>query len=604
MKEYMRLFKFLKPHAGLFGIASFFMLLSALFDGLSLTMLLPLADKVLTNKPIVLPAKLPPVMASLIDSINNMASLVLLNYLAVAIVILFVLKGFILFLQGYLMNDVSQRIVTDLRCQLYAKMQNLSLDYFSRQRGGELMSRITNDVMQIGTAISSGLVDIIYQSLQVVVFAGLIFFIHIRLAVVALVILPLISLPMIKVSKTLKKIFKRSQEKMADINSILYETILGARVVKAFNAEEYEKEKFNAVNRDAYKLYMKSTKRVLMAGPITEVIGVFAAVFVFWWQGREVVAGRISFGVLGVSLAALLSMIRPFRRLSQVNGLLQQAIASSNRIYEVLDTQPSVKEKKDAAELKAFTGSIVFEHVSFNYGANEVLKDINLTVKAGEVVAIVGPSGAGKTTLLDLIPRFYDPVRGRMLIDGRDLRDFSFRSLRRQIAIVTQETILFNDTVKANIAYGLAGIEHGDIERAARLAHIHEVITRLPQGYDTYIGDRGTKLSGGERQRMAIARALLKNAPILILDEATSQLDTESERLVQEALNQLMAGRTVFVIAHRLSTVRNTGRIAVLNAGRIVETGSHDELLKLKDGLYKKLYLNQGMMVESADPNC
>lgn len=600
MNEYKRLLGFLKPQAGLFGLASLFMLLSALFDGLSLTMLLPLADKVLTNKQIVLPAKLPPFLTGFVDKINSMPSAALLDYLAVAIVILFVLKGIFLFLQGYFMNDVSQRVVTDLRCKLYAKMQNLSLDYFSHQRGGEMMSRVTNDVIQVGSVISSGLIDLIYQSLQVVVFAGLIFVIHIRLAFVALVILPLISFPIVKISKTLKKIFKRSQEKMADINSILYETILGARVVKAFNAEDYEQAKFNTVNRDYYKLYMKSTKRVLLSGPVTEIIAVCAAVFVFRWQGREVLAGKISFGVLALSLAALLSMVRPFRRLSQVNGLLQQAIASGNRIAEVLDKEPTVKEKTVTLALKHFRQEIVFTNVSFSYGANEVLRDVNLTARAGEVTALVGPSGAGKTTLLDMIPRFYDPEKGSIMIDGIDIKDFSLKSLRKHIAIVTQETILFNDSVRSNIAYGLPDARQEDIERAAKLAYIHDVITQLPQGYETFIGDRGTKLSGGERQRLAIARALLKNAPILILDEATSQLDTQSERLVQEALNQLMAGRTVFVIAHRLSTVRNATRIAVLNAGKIVELGTHDELLRKDKGLYKKLYLIQGSQLEQA----
>jgi subfamily B ATP-binding cassette protein MsbA len=393
MKDYFRLLKFLKPHGTLFGIATLTMLLSAVFDGVTLTMLLPLADKVLTNKRVVLPARLPSFLTDIVDKINNTAPQALLNYLAVTLVILFVFKGIFLFLQGYLMNDVSQRVVTDLRCKLYAKMQNLSLDYFSHQRGGELMSRITNDVIQVGTVISSGLVDLIYQSLQVVVFASLILFIHVRLAIVALIILPLISFPIVKISKVLKKIFKRGQEKMADINSILYETILGARVVKAFNAEAYEQAKFNAANRDYYKLYMKSTKRVLMSGPLVETIAMFAAVFVFVWQGREVISGRISFGVLGVSLAALLSMVRPFRRLSQVNGMIQLAIASSVRIHEVLDSEPTVKERTDARVLDGFRESLVFDDVWFSYGANEVLKGISFKVRVGEVMAIVGPSG-------------------------------------------------------------------------------------------------------------------------------------------------------------------------------------------------------------------
>jgi ATP-binding cassette, subfamily B, bacterial MsbA len=598
MNEYKRLFRFLKPQAGLFALASLFMLLSAFFDGLSLTMIVPLADKILNNKRIVLPAQVPLFVSDLINKINAMSQETLLTYLGVTLIVLCILKGVVLFLQGYLMNDVSQRVVTDLRCRLYAKIQDLSLDYFSHQRGGELMSRITNDVLQVGTVISSGLVDLIYQSLQVVVFAGIIMFIYIKLALVAIMILPVISWSIVTISKTLKKIFRRSQEKMADINSILYETILGARVVKAFNAEHYEKARFDTVNQDAYKLYMKSTKRVLLSGPVTELIGWVAGVFVLEWQGREVIAGKISFGVLALSLAALLSMLRPFRRLSQVNGLLQQGIASSNRIYEVLDTQPTVKERENPLGLAPFRDSIVFDKVSFSYGANEVLKNINLEIKAGEVTAIVGPSGAGKTTLLDLVPRFSDPSKGKIMIDGTDLREVSLRSLRQQIAIVTQETILFNDSVRANIAYGLPAVKQADVERAARQAHIHDVIIQLPQGYETFIGERGTKLSGGERQRLAIARALLKNAPILILDEATSQLDTESERLVQKALNHLIAGRTVFVIAHRLSTVRNTGRIIVLNEGRIVEMGSHDELLKKQNGLYKRLYLNQGSQAD------
>ena len=598
MSEYKRLFKFMKPHMGLFSIASVFMVFSALFDGVSLTMILPLSDKILTGKKIILPAKLPSAVTGMVDALNNIAPAILLNYMIIAVIVLFVLKGWFFFMQGYLMNDVSQRVVSDLRSKLYAKLQTLSLDYFSARRGGELMSRITNDVEQIGNTISYGMVDLIYQSVQVVVFASLIFFIHTQLAIMALFLLPLICIPMIKVGKVLKKISYRSQEKMADINCILYETILGVRVVKAFNCESYEQEKFDRANHEFYKLFMKSSKRTLLLGPITEIIGICAAAFVLLWQGKQVIEGKISFGVLFVALAALLSMVRPFKKLSQLNGMVQQAVAASSRVYEILDTVPTVKEKDQPAIMPLFRDRIIFEHVNFSYGLTQVLKGINLDVKCGEIVAIVGPSGAGKTTLLDLIPRFYDPEKGRVIIDGRDIRDFSLKSLRQNIAIVTQETILFNDTVRANIAYGLTGVLQADIEKAAVQAHVHDVITRLPAGYDTFIGDRGTKLSGGERQRIAIARALLKNAPILILDEATSQLDSESERLVQAALNKLMEGRTVFIIAHRLSTVRNTSRIAVLNNGKIVELGTHDQLLKNDDGLYKKLYQNQSAHVE------
>jgi len=376
---------------------------------------------------------------------------------------------------------------------------------------------------------------------------------------------------------------------MADINSLLYETIIGARIVKAFNMEGYEIDKFNQVNRDYYRISMKSIKRTLLLGPATEFLGALAGIFVFFWGGREVIAGRLSFGVFGLFLGSLLSLIRPFKKLSQVNSLNQQATAAGVRIYEVLDTLTTVLERLKASELVGVKNSITFENVGFNYGNQKILEDINLEVRKGEVVAIVGPSGVGKTTFVDLIPRFYDPIKGRVLIDGVDIRDFSLKSLRQQIGIVTQETILFNDTIKANIAYGEPKATQEDIEKASQSAHANDFIKHLPLGYDTVIGDRGMKLSGGERQRIAIARALLKNPPILILDEATSQLDLESERIVQEALNMLMQGRTVFLVAHRLFTVRNAQRIVVLNEGRIVEQGSHTTLIN-KEGLYKRLY--------------
>jgi subfamily B ATP-binding cassette protein MsbA len=317
-----------------------------------------------------------------------------------------------------------------------------------------------------------------------------------------------------------------------------------------------------------------------------------AGIVVFLWGGREVIAGKISFGVFGLFLGSLLSLIRPFKKLSGVNSLNQQAIAAGIRIYEVLDMSPTVKEKLAALELTGFKNSIVFEDVWFNYADQQILKGINLEVKKGSILAVVGPSGVGKTTLVDLIPRFYDPQKGRVLIDGQDIKEASLESLRQQIGIVTQETILFNDTIRANIAYGKLNASDKEIEQAAIGAYAHDFIQLLPLRYNTLIGDRGMKLSGGERQRIAIARALLKNPPILILDEATSQLDTESERIVQGVLDRLIQGRTVFIVAHRLSTIRNAQRIVVLDKGRIVEQGSHSELIS-KDGLYKRLYQMQ-----------
>lgn len=589
MREYLRLLKFGRPYLAKFFLATICMGFSALFDGVQLAMIVPVADKVLSNKKIIIPAKLPLFLANFVESINNTAPAVLLNYIALGVILLFFFKGIFGFLQSYFMSDIGQLVVRDIRNSLYVKLQSLSLDYFTHKRGGELMSRITNDVKLVENAVSYGSTDLVYQTLQVIIFLCLTFLIYFKLALISFILVPFIAFPIINVGKVLRKLSKRSQEKMADINSLLYETIIGTRIVKAFNMEDYEIKKFNQVNHDYYKISMKSIKRLLFVGPTTEFLGCIAGIVVFFWGGKEVIAGKLSFGVFGLFLGSLLSLIRPFKKLSQVHSLNEQAVAASNRIHEVLDTLPSVKESTRAIELADFNKSVIFENVWFNYGENEVLKQVNLEIKKGQVLAVVGPSGVGKSTLLDLIPRFYDPKKGRILIDGIDINEATLKSLRQQIGIVTQETILFNDTIRANIAYGRPDTSQQEIEQAAIQAHAHDFIKHLPHGYDTIIGDRGMKLSGGERQRIAIARALLKNPPILILDEATSQLDTESERIVQEALDKLMYGRTVFVIAHRLSTIRNADRIVVLEKGMIAQEGSHSDLLS-KEGLYKKLY--------------
>ncbi|MCX5694204.1 MAG: ABC transporter ATP-binding protein [Candidatus Omnitrophica bacterium] len=592
MKDYLKLLQFVKPYKWLFFVAIVCMGFSAVFDGVSLAMMVPLADKVLTNKKIIIPTKLPDFMTSFVDKINNTPPEILLNYMVVVVLFLFLFKGIFGFFQSYFMSDIGQRVVRDIKSQLYAKIQSLSLNYFTHKRGGELMSRITNDVRLVENAVSYGSTDLIYQSLQVVIFAAVIFFIYFKMALVSFVFLPLISFPIIKVGKALRKLSKRSQEKIADTNSLLYETIMGARVVKAFNMEEYEVNKFNRVNADYYKICMKTIKRTLLLNHSTEFLGVVAGVLVFFWGGREVITGRLSFGVFGLFLGSLLSLIRPFKKLSQVNVLNQQAMAASERIHEVLETEASVKESLSAKVLSGFNKSIKFSNICFSYADAQILKGVNLDIEYGQMLAIVGPSGSGKSTLVDLIPRFYDPQSGEILIDGVNIREFSLKSLRSQIGIVNQETMLFNDTIRSNIAYGKPNASFAQIEEAAKRAHAHDFILNCPQGYDTIIGDRGVMISGGERQRIAIARALLKDAPILILDEATSQLDSTSERIVQEALDRLVTGRTVFMIAHRLSTVRNANRIVVLDKGMIVEQGTHSQLLE-KGGLYKRLYTAQ-----------
>lgn len=593
MKDYRRLFSFSKPYYKALIMSGIFMAVVTFFDMFRLGAIVPVIDRIFTNKPIVFnQGKLPLFIENFLNYLNTIPPLKVLYLILIVMPIALLIRAIFEFWQGYIMSDVGQKVIRDVRDKVYGKLQILSLDYFTQRRSGELVSRITNDVRLIENAVSYALTDLIYQSFQVICFGVMIFLINWRLAFIAIVVLPIVAVPMILVGKVLRKLSKKSQEKIADINSLLVETFTGVRIVRAFCSEGRELDKFKKQNNEYYRLAMKSIKRTLVLGNSTELIGVAMALYIIYFSGRQVISGELSFGAFTLFMATLLSLIKPFKKLSQVNSIMEQALAASTRIYEVLDAVPSVKEDRMPPALPEFKGQIKFDNVTFGYLEKDILKEIDLEIKKGEVLAIVGPSGTGKTTLVDLIPRFYDPKSGRVLIDGWDIRDVSLRSLRQQIGIVTQEIILFNDTIRANIAYGNPDASQEEVERAAVLAHAHDFIVKSAQGYATIIGDRGAKLSGGERQRLAIARALLKNPPILILDEATSQLDSESERIVQEALDTLMQGRTVFVIAHRLSTVRNASTIIVLNKGKIVEKGHHTQLLA-QDGLYKKLYQMQ-----------
>jgi len=571
------------------------MFFSTIFSGVSMSMIVPLVDKVFTNQKIILTTqKLPLFLENFLDKLNFIPQLQMLYFLVLAALVFEFLKGLSLFSQGYLMSNLGQNVVKDVRFSLYRKLQELSLDFYSQKRSGELTSRITNDVRMIENAVSYGVTDIIFQSFQAIMFVFLIFFIHWRLALVSFIMVPLVVIPVVKIGRTLRKLSKKSQEKIADISSLLFETILGVRIVKAFCMEKYETARFGTQNRDYYKITMKTIKRNLSLSFLTEFVGVLVGVFVMYWGAREVIAGKLSAGVFFLFIGSLFSLIRPFKKLSQVNAITQQALAANTRIYEILDCEPSIQDKPDALALTSIRDSIKLENVWLRYDQEgpDVLKEINLNIKVGELIAVVGPTGAGKTTLVNLIPRFYDPAKGRIIIDGVDAKELKLESLRSKVGMVTQETILFNDTVRANIAYGHLEANHAQIREAAHKAFADDFINKLPSGYDTVIGDRGFKLSGGEKQRLAIARAILKNPPILILDEATSQLDSESERLVQQALDILMRDRTVFCIAHRLSTVRKANRIVVLNKGRIVELGTHEDLLK-QAGLYKRLHDTQ-----------
>ena len=590
MQEYRKLFRFARPYYGRLVLSGVFMGIVTLFDVFRLSTIVPIIDRVFTNRQIsIASGKLPLFVENILNQLNRLSPLGVLYALLIVVPIALVIRAVFEFLQSYIMADVGQKVIRDVKNLIYEKLQTLSLDYFTQKRSGELVSRITNDVRLIENAVSYALTDLVYETCQVVSFALLTFLINWKMALISVVILPLVAVPMLIVGKMLRKLSKKSQEKMADINSLLVETFIGVRIVRAFCMEEKEISKFRGQNQDYYRLAMKSIKRMLILGIVTELIGVAAALFIIFYGGRQVIQGSLSFGMFTLFMAALLSLIRPFKKLSQVNSIMQQAIAAVKRIYEVLDTQPLITESPGAKVLPAVRTSVAFKDVYFAYAERPILEGINLEVNLGSRLAIVGPSGVGKSTLVDLIPRLYDPRQGRILIDGQDIREVTLKSLRGQIGIVNQETILFNDTVKANISYGKSGASDAEIEQAAKEAYAHEFILRLPEGYNTIIGDRGTKLSGGEKQRIAIARALLKNPPILILDEATSQLDTESEMVVQQALERLIQGRTVFIIAHRLSTVKSASQIIVLDKGKITERGTHQQLLD-KNGLYRRLY--------------
>ncbi len=589
MKLYFRLLKFIRPHLATLILAIVFMVMSAFFDSISLMMLVPLSDKVLGQKEIIFNRQIPEFLTQIIDKINETPPLVMLNVVIVAILIIFAFKGIFFFFRTYLLTKLSQLVIRDIRNALYAKIQSFSLDYFTRSATGHLVSRITYDVEIIKGAISVGLTDMFYQFLSMIFLATIVFYINWKWALISLAILPIVIFPIISIGRIIKKVSTQAQEKMADLNRKLFETISGVRIVKAFYMEKTESERVARHNFAFYKIMLKLQKRVLILGPFTEFIGACGGAFVLYYGGREVISHQLSFGVFMLFLGALLSLIRPCRRLSEIHSINQQALAAGKRIFAVLDTPVKVVEAKDAVVLPPLKKEIVFEDVSFGYGDKLVLKNLNLRIKKGEVVGLVGSSGVGKTSLVNLIPRFYDPVQGSIKIDGLDVKNVTFESLRKQIGIVTQDLILFNDTVRNNIAYSREGATDEEVIRVAKIAKAHEFIVKLPEGYNSIIGDMGMKLSGGEKQRLAIARAILNNPPILILDEATSQLDTESTRLVQEALDKLLINRTAFIIAHRLSTIKKVKKIIVLDAGRIAEVGSHDELLQ-KGGLYKRLF--------------
>ncbi len=514
------------------------------------------------------------------------------SQVAWAIIGLYLLKGIGGYFSDYLMADVGQRVVRDLRDRLHAHMLQQSAGFFARRTTGQLLSRLTNDVGQVQHVVSETIGDLLQEGLAVIVYAALLFYYDPRLALVCLTGAPVIVYPLAQLGRRLRKTTRRSQEALEQLSHVAGESFIGHRIVKAFGAEAREAEKFRAASASLHRTNMTVTRLVSILPPVMELLGAFAIAGALYYGSRQIAAGRLTPGEFTAFIGALLLMYGPIKKLSRVNASIQQAIAAAERIFEVMDRHTEVIERPGAMVLPPFRNAIDFEKVVFAYEdgqARPILRGVTFSVRAGQMIALVGRSGAGKTTLVNLVPRFYDVTGGRILVDGIDIRDVKLASLRAQIGIVTQETILFDDSVARNIAYGRPEASMQEVEAAARAAHAHEFIVHLAQGYKTFIGERGQRLSGGQRQRLAIARAILKDSPILVLDEATSSLDTESEQLVQDALANLMKNRTSFVIAHRLSTIRRADAIIVMDRGRVVETGRHDELLA-RGKLYARLY--------------
>jgi len=524
-----------------------------------------------------------------LDDIFFQKKLSTLSLLPPFVIVLYIIKGFFAYGQSYLMSFVGEKIVANLRGDLYAHVQRLSLSYFDRTSTGLLMSRIINDVNLIQGAVSNAVTGVLKDAFTIVGLIGVIFYRDWQLAILAMLVLPIAVLPIVKFGRKLRKISTQSQKTMAEISIHLHETLAGNRIVRAFNTEEYEIGRFRQRVRTFFQLTMKDVSIKSMSSPIMEFLGGVGIAAIIWYGGYNVIKGYSTPGTFFSFLTALLMLYEPIKHLSGVNNTVQQGLAAAVRVFEVLDLQAEIGDQPGAKVINGIRQGIYFKNVSFGYGEDWVLRDITLEVKAGEIVAVVGTSGGGKTTLVNLIPRFYEANEGDIFIDDRSIKEITQSSLRQQIGIVTQQTILFNDTVRNNIAYGSPDKSEEDIIRAAQAAYAYDFIQRLPEQMNTIIGEQGVRLSGGERQRISIARALLKDAPILILDEATSSLDSDSEAEVQRALENLMQGRTTFIIAHRFSTIRKVNRILVLSEGRIVEEGNHDQLMEL-EGVYKRLY--------------
>jgi len=525
------------------------------------------------------------------DDIFLKRDLFMLKVLPLILLGAYLVKGFARYGQSYLMAAVGERVIARIRRELYSHIQGMSLSFYAQVHSAELMTRVVNDVNRLARLSSTVLVMAVRQMGTVLALLTVMFMREWVLALIAVTIFPAVGVLFRTLGRKLYKIGKRSQEKISELNVVLQEAFTGNKIVKAFGRERLQQERFDGVNDRLMRLALKDHRVDELAEPLMEILGAIGIMGAIWYGGYRVISGALTPGEFFSFTTAVILLYGPVRQLGRMMNTIQQSISSVERVFDILDTPPTISDKAGAVTLQDFRDRIGFEAVSFRYPESEddVLSDITLTVRKGEMVAFVGMSGAGKTTLMDLVPRFHDVKSGRITLDGRDVRDVSVASLRALMGIVTQETFLFADTIAYNIGYGRPGATQAQIEHAARLAQAHDFIAALPEGYGTPVGERGVKLSGGQRQRIAIARAFLKDPPVLILDEATSDLDAESEFLVQQALGELMKNRTVLVIAHRLATVKHADRVVVVHDGRLAEVGTHDQLMTREDGIYRRL---------------
>jgi len=538
-----------------------------------------------------------------LDDIFVKRDLFMLKVLPLVLLGTYVVKGVGRYWQSYLMAAVGERVIAGIRRELYSHIQGMSLSFYAQIHSAELMTRVVNDVNRLARLSSTVLVMGVRQIGTIIALLTVMFLREWVLALIAVVIFPAVGVLFRAVGRKLYKISKRSQEKISELNIVLQEAFTGNKIVKAFGRERLQLERFDGVNERLLRLALKDHRVDEMAEPLMEILGALGIMGAIWYGGYRVISGALTPGEFFSFTAAVILLYGPVRQLGRMMNTVQQSRSSVERVFEILDTPPTIADRPGASLLRDFHDSLVFEGVSFRYpeAEEDTLSDISLTVRKGEMVAFVGMSGAGKTTLMDLVPRFHDVLAGRLVIDGRDIRDVSVASLRALMGIVTQETFLFADTIGYNIGYGRPGAMQADIEHAARMAQAHEFVAALPEGYATPVGERGVKLSGGQRQRLAIARAFLKDPPILILDEATSDLDAESEFLVQQALGELMRNRTVLVIAHRLATVKHADRVVVVHNGRLAEIGTHEELMAREDGIYRRFATLQSLDALSAN---